>query len=164
MTTSDDKTIRVWDYDIPVVIKYIAEPTMHSMPAVGMHPSSMSLLLPARTNLTDSSPYRKMDGDAIARQPDPHLRLRLVQAKRPSFLALPSRLSLTSLHRTAQEAFRRPHGRRLRVRASILARWQVPLERRRVGQHGLLGLEDVQDRQSDPGAQEGDHLACLVAA
>lgn len=43
ITTSDDKTIRAWDYDIPVVIKYIAEPHMHSMPAVTLHPSSTFL-------------------------------------------------------------------------------------------------------------------------
>ncbi|KAI9327000.1 WD40-repeat-containing domain protein [Obelidium mucronatum] len=39
ITTSDDKTLRAWEYGIPVVIKYVAEPDMHSMPAVTLHPS-----------------------------------------------------------------------------------------------------------------------------
>eukprot|EP00996_Jenningsia_fusiforme_P001270 NODE_2163_length_1274_cov_23.921633_g1967_i0.p1 GENE.NODE_2163_length_1274_cov_23.921633_g1967_i0~~NODE_2163_length_1274_cov_23.921633_g1967_i0.p1 ORF type:complete len:366 (+),score=68.18 NODE_2163_length_1274_cov_23.921633_g1967_i0:43-1098(+) len=32
VTTSDDKTVRVWEWDIPFVVKYIADPGMHSMP------------------------------------------------------------------------------------------------------------------------------------
>ncbi|KAM0786548.1 hypothetical protein ACM66B_002005 [Microbotryomycetes sp. NB124-2] len=39
ISSSDDKTMRVWDVDIPVPIKLIADPTMHSMPAVGKHPN-----------------------------------------------------------------------------------------------------------------------------
>lgn len=39
VTTSDDKKILVWEYDIPVPIKYIAEPGMHSVPAVTHHPT-----------------------------------------------------------------------------------------------------------------------------
>lgn len=34
VSTSDDKSVRVWEWDIPVDFKYIADPTMHSMPAV----------------------------------------------------------------------------------------------------------------------------------
>jgi len=33
VSTSDDKSLRVWEWDIPVDFKYIADPTMHSMPS-----------------------------------------------------------------------------------------------------------------------------------
>ncbi|KYQ88922.1 WD40 repeat-containing protein [Tieghemostelium lacteum] len=38
VSSSDDKSLRVWDWGIPVVIKYISDPSMHSMPAVTLHP------------------------------------------------------------------------------------------------------------------------------
>jgi len=38
ISSSDDKSIRVWETGIPVVIKYIAEPHMHSMPAITVSP------------------------------------------------------------------------------------------------------------------------------
>ncbi|KAG8258699.1 pre-mRNA-processing factor 17 [Homalodisca vitripennis] len=39
VTTSDDKSLRVWEWDIPVDMKYIADPSMHSMPAVTPSPN-----------------------------------------------------------------------------------------------------------------------------
>jgi WD40 repeat protein len=50
VSTSDDKTIRVWEFGIPVQIKYIADPSMHSMPAVAMHPSHNYLLMQSLDN------------------------------------------------------------------------------------------------------------------
>ena len=40
VTTSDDRSIRVWEWDIPVDMKYIADPTMCSMPVVALHPNN----------------------------------------------------------------------------------------------------------------------------
>ena len=42
LSTSDDKTMRAWDFGIPVTIKYIADPSMHALPAVTLHPNSKS--------------------------------------------------------------------------------------------------------------------------
>ncbi|KAJ1963439.1 hypothetical protein GGI12_002048, partial [Dipsacomyces acuminosporus] len=39
ISTSDDKSMRVWEFGIPVVIKLVADPSMHSVPAVALHPN-----------------------------------------------------------------------------------------------------------------------------
>ena len=38
VSTSDDKKVLVWEYNIPVPIKYISEPHMNSIPSVTTHP------------------------------------------------------------------------------------------------------------------------------
>lgn len=39
ISSGDDKKVLVWEWDIGVPIKYISDPTMHSMPSMTMHPS-----------------------------------------------------------------------------------------------------------------------------
>lgn len=39
ITTSDDKSIRFWEFGIPVTIKMIAEPHMHAITSVAVHPN-----------------------------------------------------------------------------------------------------------------------------
>jgi pre-mRNA-processing factor 17 len=39
ITTSDDKSLRAWEYNIPVPIKFIAEPYMYAMVRAAPHPS-----------------------------------------------------------------------------------------------------------------------------
>ena len=45
VTTSDDKCIRVWDFGIPFSIKYIADPSMQSMPYVSKRPDDKYVLM-----------------------------------------------------------------------------------------------------------------------
>lgn len=50
ITSSDDKKLLVWDYGINVVIKYIAEPDLHSIPSIAMHPSGKYFVGNAQDN------------------------------------------------------------------------------------------------------------------
>ncbi|KAL8730836.1 MAG: hypothetical protein Q9166_003762 [cf. Caloplaca sp. 2 TL-2023] len=50
ITTSDDKSLRAWEYDIPVPIKYIAEPYMYSLVRASPHPNGKSVAFQSGDN------------------------------------------------------------------------------------------------------------------
>ncbi|KAI9743560.1 MAG: hypothetical protein M1818_002875 [Claussenomyces sp. TS43310] len=50
MTTSDDKSLRAWDYHIPVPIKYIAEPYMYPLVRASAHPSGRYVVYQSADN------------------------------------------------------------------------------------------------------------------
>lgn len=50
LTTSDDKSIRAWEYNIPVPIKFIAEPHMFPLTSSAAHPNKPCVLLQSADN------------------------------------------------------------------------------------------------------------------
>ncbi|KAF2000704.1 WD40 repeat-like protein [Amniculicola lignicola CBS 123094] len=50
VTTSDDKSLRAWEYGIPVPIKFIAEPYMFAMVRSAMHPSGKYIAFQSSDN------------------------------------------------------------------------------------------------------------------
>jgi pre-mRNA-processing factor 17 len=50
VSSSDDKTLRVWEFGIPVQIKYIADPSMHSMPAIAPNPAGTAIVCQSLDN------------------------------------------------------------------------------------------------------------------
>ncbi|GJV28249.1 pre-mRNA-processing factor 17 isoform X1 [Tanacetum coccineum] len=69
VTSSDDKSLRVWEFGIPVMIKYISEPHMHSIPAVSLHPNGNWLAAQSLDNQVNFSPDGRfvMSGDGEGR-------------------------------------------------------------------------------------------------
>lgn len=50
ITTSDDKSLRAWEYNIPVPIKFIAEPYMYPLTRASAHPSGKSVAFQSGDN------------------------------------------------------------------------------------------------------------------
>lgn len=50
ISSADDKVLRVWEYGVPVVIKYLTDPTAHSMPVTLVHPNQKSFACQAMDN------------------------------------------------------------------------------------------------------------------
>ncbi|KAF3918363.1 hypothetical protein ABW21_db0208740 [Orbilia brochopaga] len=50
ISTSDDKSLRAWEYGIPVPIKFIAEPYMYSMVRAALHPNGKYVALQSADN------------------------------------------------------------------------------------------------------------------
>lgn len=51
VSSADDKVLRVWEYGIPVVIKYVSDPSMHSMPVTVLHPNRKWLACQGMDNI-----------------------------------------------------------------------------------------------------------------
>lgn len=50
ITTSDDKKIFIWEYGLPVVVKYISDPSLFSITAVSVHPNNNFFLCQSMDN------------------------------------------------------------------------------------------------------------------
>jgi pre-mRNA-processing factor 17 len=50
MTTSDDKSVRFWDWQINIPCKVISDPSQHSMPAAVVHPGGSFIALQSMDN------------------------------------------------------------------------------------------------------------------
>lgn len=50
MSTSDDKTVRFWDWQINIPIKFISDPSQHSMPFAAIYPNQKYIALQSMDN------------------------------------------------------------------------------------------------------------------
>ena len=57
MTTSEDKTVRLWEMDLPVAIKQISDTGMQSIPSVCLLPSLLFTTLPPQATMHPSGQF-----------------------------------------------------------------------------------------------------------
>ena len=50
ITTADDKTLRCWEYGIPIDYRLIADPEMHSMPSASLSPHNNAVAFQSLDN------------------------------------------------------------------------------------------------------------------
>lgn len=50
LSTSDDKSVRIWDWQIDSPVKVISDPTQHSMPVAALHPDQDFIALQSMDN------------------------------------------------------------------------------------------------------------------
>jgi pre-mRNA-processing factor 17 len=66
VSSSDDKSLRVWEFGIPVQIKYVADPSMHSMPAVTPNPAGTAIICQSLDNqVSNVAQHTKMPKTTI---------------------------------------------------------------------------------------------------
>ncbi|KAL9643481.1 hypothetical protein ABK040_010095 [Willaertia magna] len=50
VSSSDDKTLRLWEYNVPVEIKKLSDPELHSMPYIETHPNGKWVIAQSLNN------------------------------------------------------------------------------------------------------------------
>ena len=72
------QTLRVWEFGIPVEIKYIADPSMHSMPSIAVHPNGQWFAAQSLDNqivIYGREPPAVSRGQLVVCTPDPQAAL-----------------------------------------------------------------------------------------
>lgn len=54
VSTSDDKKVFLWEFGLPIVVKHLSEPDMHSIVATAVHPSNKYMVAHQPNNKVSS--------------------------------------------------------------------------------------------------------------
>lgn len=178
VSSSDDKKIFVWEYGIPVVIKHIAEPDMHSMPYVAMHPSGKHFVGQSQDNqilvFTAINKYKIKRVRTTNTHTNKQASKRREERERGMekrgvvcwavCVVCSSRLCSccpSCVLLCSDQAFCGSSDCWLCVRDRFQSRRPVRVQRRRAGTRHHVGLEDVEGVQEDEMSRSGVHRSAV---